>query len=170
MTTSDIGGAIRATRAYLSGHPEDAHGPDKPATAVVERGLRCRVEGPLGTIVSDMPAPAGGAGSAPTPGWLMRAAHAACDATVIAMRAAEEGIELSRLEVTVESESDDRGVFGAGDDVPAGPLVTRVSIVIGADGAAPELLREIVAYALAHSPVGSAMSRAAPVTESITIA
>lgn len=169
MSIEDIGGAIRATRAYLASHPEDACGPDKPATAIVEGGLRCRVEGPLGTVVSDMPAPAGGAGSAPTPGWLMRAAHAACDATVIAMRAAEQGVELTRLEVTVESDSDDRGVFGAGEGVPAGPLETRVSIVIGADAASPEQLREIVAYALAHSPVGSAMSRANRVTESVTI-
>jgi uncharacterized OsmC-like protein len=54
----------------------------------------------------------GGAATAPSPGWLLRASHVACDATLIAMRAAEEGVELSRLEVAVDSESDDRGILG----------------------------------------------------------
>ena len=61
----------------------------------------------------------GGGGSAPSPGWLMRAALASCDATIVAMEAARAGIELTDLTVTVVSESDNRGVLGVGDAVPA---------------------------------------------------
>jgi uncharacterized OsmC-like protein len=94
----------------------------------------------------------------------LRAAHAACDATLIAMRAAEEGIELSRLEVTVDSESDDRGLLGMDDSTPAGPLSTRVRITVAAAGVPEEKLRELVSWAREHSPVDEAMLRAVPVS------
>jgi len=42
----------------------------------------------------------GGGGSAPSPGWLLRAALASCDATVIAIRAAQLGVTPTALEVT----------------------------------------------------------------------
>lgn len=38
------------------------------------------------------------------------------------MRAAELGIALQRVEVVVDSESDDRGILAMDDEVPAGPL------------------------------------------------
>jgi hypothetical protein len=44
------------------------------------------------------------------------------------MRAAVDGIELSRLEVVVDSESDDRGILGIDEAVPAGPLQMRVRV------------------------------------------
>lgn len=111
----------------------------------------------------------GGDGSAPSPGWLMRAAHASCDATLIAMKAAEEGIALSRLEVVVDSESDDRGLLGMSDEVSAGPMSTHVRISVAASGVSEERLREIVAWAREHSPVDDAMARAVPVTVDVQI-
>ena len=78
-------------------------------------GLRCRVKGPSGELTTDMATALGGGGSAPSPGWLLRAALASCDATIVAMEAARAGIELTDLTVTVVSESDNRGVFGVGD-------------------------------------------------------
>lgn len=170
MTTADIGAAIHSAREYLIANPGDGRGSDKPATAVVESGLRCRVDGELATITSDMPAAAGGSGSAPSPGWLLRAAHAACDATVISMRAADVGVVLTTLEVTVESESDDRGLFGAAADVTAGPLETVVRVRIGAAGVDEHQLREIVDYALAHSPLGAAIGRAVPLRDIVEVA
>jgi len=122
MLNDKIREAIAKAIAYLRGHPDEARYIDSPATAVIEEGLRCRVEGPKGRLaITDMPASIGGAGSAPSPGWLARAAQASCDATVIAMRAAQEGITLNVLEVTVDSESDDRGLLGMDDSIPAGP-------------------------------------------------
>jgi uncharacterized OsmC-like protein len=160
--------SIETARKYLAEHPGDARSTDRAAVAVVESGLRCHVEGPDGAIiVTDMPVAVGGEGSAPTPGWLARAAHATCDATVIAMRAAELGIGLQQLQVTVDSESDDRGLLGMDEAVNAGPLSTRVRILIAADGTDPEDLRELVAWAELHSPVSDAMRRAVPTTVEI---
>ena len=128
------------------------------------------MEGPNGAaLVSDMPEGVGGGDSAPSPGWLLRAAVASCDATVIAMRAAQEGVELSTLEVTVDSESDDQGLLGMDDSVPAGPLSTRIRVKIAAEGVQPEKLREIVQWADHHSPVSDAVQRAVPTTVEIEI-
>ena len=92
----------------------------------------------------------------------MRAALANCDATLIAMRAAQVGIELSALEVIVDSESDDRGLLGVDDSVPAGPLSMRTRIRIEADGVSEADLREIIHWAERHSPVADAIQRAVP--------
>jgi uncharacterized OsmC-like protein len=114
-----------------------------------------------------MPVDIGGTGSAPSPGWLLRAALANCDATVIAMRAAQLGILLERLEVTVGSESDDRGLLGLSDAVPPGPLGVRVTVRIAAKGASAEQLRELVQWAEQHSPVNDAVRRPVPVTTEV---
>ena len=167
VQVSDIAESIAGAVEYLSANPDEARYTDSSAVAKVD-GLRSTVSGPDGaTLVSDMPAGVGGAASAPSPGWLMRAALASCDATVIAMRAATEGIALDTLEVTVDGESDDRGLLGMDDDTPAGPLQTRVRVRIGASGVDPERLREIVQWADQHSPVGDATRRAIPTTVEI---
>jgi uncharacterized OsmC-like protein len=104
--------SIYELTTFLSEHPDKCRHPDKAASAVVEEGLRCRAEGPSGaTLISDMPKSIGGGGATPTPGWFFRAALATCDTTVIAMRAAQLGVTLTTLAVTVESESDDRGLL-----------------------------------------------------------
>jgi uncharacterized OsmC-like protein len=163
MSERTIGEAIAGARDYLRGHPDEGRSRDPAATATIDSGLRCQVTGPRGaSLVSDMTTGVGGRASAPSPGWLLRAAFAACDATVIAMRAAEEGIILSRLEVDVDSESDDRGLLGI-DEAPAGPLSISVRIAIAADGVDEARLREIVDWARDHSPVDDAIRRAVPV-------
>jgi uncharacterized OsmC-like protein len=168
--TSKIRDAITGARAFLSANPAEARSTDSAATATIEAGLRCRVSGPNGQVlVSDMTPGVGGDGSAPSPGWLMRAAHASCDATLIAMRAAEEGVALSHLEVVVDSVSDDRGLLGMSDDVPAGPMSTRVRINVAATGITEQRLREIVEWAREHSPVDDAIGRAVPVTVEIQV-
>lgn len=164
-----IARAIRRARIHLEQHPEDAISPDRPATATIESGLRSTVPTPDGSVlITDMSRSVGGGESGPSPGWLLRAAYAACDATLIAMRAAEEGITLTKLEVTVDSESDSRGLVGAGD-APAGPLRYRVKVAIAAEGATDERLREVVEWAREHSPVDDAIRRAVPVDVEIVV-
>lgn len=163
MTTARIQQSIAGVIQYLSDHPDKGPVTDKPAVATIQHGLMCKAEGPHGAaMVSDMPKSVGGGGTAPTPGWFLRAALANCDATVIAMRAAQLGITLSKLEVTVDSTSDDRGIFGLVQDIPAGPQAMRIRVVIAADASSPEQLRQIVEWAEAHSPVGDAVRRAIP--------
>jgi uncharacterized OsmC-like protein len=165
MPSDHIRESIQNARQYLSEHPDEARYVDHPATAVIENGLRCRVEHATGAVVvTDMPGAAGGEGSAPTPGWFARAAQASCDATLIAMRAAELGVPLQSLEVTVDSESDDRGLLGMDDAIPAGPLSSRIRVRIAAAGVDPQCLRELVEWADHHSPVTDAIRRAVPTT------
>jgi uncharacterized OsmC-like protein len=170
MSTEHIRQSLSKVAKHFAEHPQDALSQDKPAVALLEAGLRCRAQAPNGaTLVSDMPSPLGGDGSAPTPGWLLRAALANCDATVIAMRAAQLGVVLKRLEVTVASQSDDRGVLGISDAVPAGPLSVRVTVRIAAEGASDQDLRDLVHWAEQHSPVSDAVRRAVPVTTEVVV-
>jgi hypothetical protein len=90
MSMIHIQQSIEGVIKYLTENPAKCRYTDKAAVAVVEDGLRCRADGPNGAIlISDMGKAIGGGGSAPSPGWLFRAALANCDATVIAMRAAQ---------------------------------------------------------------------------------
>ena len=158
----DIGSSIEAAIAYLTEHPEEARYTDSPATAVLEEGLRVRVTDPDGhQVVTDMPASVGGGGQGPSPGWLLRAALASCEATLIAMRAAQAGVEVAGLVVTVDSESDDRGILGMSLDVPSGPLSVRVRVSVGSSDAR---LEEIVGDATTRCPVHDAVARAVPVS------
>ena len=106
-----------------------------------------------------MPPSVGGEGSAPSPGWLFRAALASCDATLIAMRAAAQGIQLSRLEVAVDSESDDRGILGIDEAVPAGPLRIRVRVRLASPDASDAELRKIADWGDRHCPVSDGARR-----------
>ena len=166
MSVSDdpIRTAIAAASRYITEHPAEARYTDQSATVVMEGGLRFRAAFPGGTVTTDMPASVGGGASAPSPGWLWRASLAACVATLIKMRAASIGVDIERLEVTVDSESDDRGILGLDDSVPAGPLSGRVQVRITAPGASPAQVRELVEWADRHCPVSDGFRRAIPLS------
>src|SRR5947207_1624789 len=159
-----IRSAIETACAHLTEHPEAAVSTDAAATAVHEDGLRFRVDGPKGAVVTDMANSVGGGAAAPTPAWLMRAALASCDATLVAMEAAREGVELTDLKVTVDSESDFRGVLGVDDSVDAGPRSVRVRIEVASAETSEDQLREIVQRAEARSPVRDAVVREVSMT------
>jgi uncharacterized OsmC-like protein len=165
MTTAGIREAVDGAISYLTEHPAEARYTDSIATAVLTNGLAVTITGPDGaSIKTDMPKSVGGGGAAPSPGWLLRAAQASCLATLIAMRAAHEDLDLGRIEVVVDSESDDRGILGIDDSVPAGPLSSRARVRIDARGVAPEDLERLVHWADAHCPVQDAVRRAVPCT------
>lgn len=153
MSTPKIREAIDTLSAALSAEPAKARAKNAPATARLNEGLQFEVTGPYNArIVTDMPPAMGGAATGPNPGWFLRAALASCTATSIAMRAARLGIKLDTLELTVESESDARGLLGIGDVSAAlNPVRTKVKI---RGNAAPEVLRELATWGDAHSPVG----------------
>jgi uncharacterized OsmC-like protein len=154
-----IRSAIKKATDYLAKNPDAATGTDAAATAVLEEGLRFRVDGPNGAVTSDMSESVGGGGSAPTPGWLLRAALAACDASTVAMEAARDGIELSGLNVSVESDTDFRGVLGVDGGAHPGPLEVRTRIELASPDATEEQLREVVRRAEERSPVRDALAR-----------
>jgi uncharacterized OsmC-like protein len=126
------------------------------------------VTGPGGaSVTTDMVPSVGGTATAPSPGWLLRAAEASCVVTLIEMRAAMLGITLDTLEVTVDSESDDRGILGIDEAVPAGPLSGRVSVRLVAAGVEPAELEAIAHWGVDHCPVCDAVERAVPVTTEV---
>jgi uncharacterized OsmC-like protein len=154
--------ALERLRAQIAAQPERARAKPGPTTARMVDGLRCEVRGPNGEAVRTDMAPAmGGGASAPAPGWLMRASLASCTATCIAMRAATQGIELTQLEVTVESEADQRGMLGMDEHIPAGPSAFVARVRIGAAGVPANELRALAEWADRHSPVAST-ARASP--------
>lgn len=164
-----IRSALTQVTAHLSEHPEAATSADAPATAVLKDGLRVGVDGPGPSLITDMSKSVGGGASAPSPGWFMRAALAACDATLVAMEAARDGIELTDLEVQVDSESDFRGVLGVDQGVLPGPSWVRIAIRLSAASATDEQLHELVARAESRSPVRSCLTREVSVTTEVAI-
>ena len=160
MSISD---AVANASAYLTEHPDEARYRDSFARARVESGLVVTVEGPGGeSLTTDMPSGIGGTASAPSPGWFMRAAAAACVASLIAIRAAATGTTLGSVEVEVDSESDDRGILGLDPAIPAGALSTKVVVSVDAPGVDREDLEALVAWALAHCPVTDTIAREVP--------
>jgi uncharacterized OsmC-like protein len=162
---SSIGEAIRNATEYLRDHPEEARYTDSAAVATLDEGLRVTVSAPDGRkTTTDMSRAVGGTDTAPSPGWLFRAALAACDTTLIAMRAAMLGVELDEVEVSIDSESNDYGILGIDDSTPAGPLSVRTTVRVRAKGADASAMRELVEWAVAHCPVCDATKRAVPMT------
>jgi len=71
---------------------------------------------------------------------------------------------IARVEVSVDSESDDRGITGADDSVPAGPMSTRVAVRLSSESADSAVLEAIARWARDHCPVTDAVKRAVPMT------
>ncbi|MDQ3938072.1 MAG: OsmC family protein [Chloroflexota bacterium] len=169
MDTDRIREAIERAIDYLSENPEEALYTDSPATATIQGGLRTTVRGSGDeSVITDMPTSVGGGASAPSPGWFLRAAEASCTATLIAMRAAQLGMALETIEVTVDSRSDDRGILGIDAGVPAGPLATRVAVTIEAPGVSAPELEALTGWAVEHCPVTDAVRRAVPLELELT--
>jgi uncharacterized OsmC-like protein len=157
----DVRASIENAVVYLTEHPDEARYTDSVATARLESGLRFSVTGAAGeSLVTDMPPSVGGGGEGPSPGWVLRAALASCVGTLVAIEAARDGAVLSRLEVEVDSESDDRGILGIDETVPAGPLSMRVRVAAEAEDGRD--LGAVVERAVARCPVTDAVRRAVP--------
>ena len=167
---ADIGSAIAGAVEYLAEHPDEARYRDSEAVASLVSGLRVTVRDPAGrTVETDMPKGVGGQDSAPSAGWLFRAAIAACDVTLIAMRAAMLGVTLTGVAVTIDSESNDHGILGIDESVPAGPLSVRTRVRVAASNADETTLRDLVEWAVAHCPVCDATKRAVPLTIEVEV-
>jgi len=163
VSSTRIKTAIESLSGAINADPGKARAKATPATARLVDGLRSEVTGPKGErILTDMPPAMGGEGSSPNPGWYLRAAMASCTTSVIAMHAAKRGITLDALEVTVESEGDNRGILGMDDKVSAGYSELRMKVRIASSSATEAELRELTEFAEAHSPVGCTLERSPP--------
>jgi hypothetical protein len=79
------------------------------------------------------------------------------------MRAARVGAHLTTLEITVESEADQRGMLGLDENVSAAFVTMHIRIRIGADDIGPDDLRALATWGDAHSPVACTV-RESPAT------
>jgi uncharacterized OsmC-like protein len=158
-----IAEAVANASAYLKAHPDEARYRDSLANAHLETGLVVSVTGPGGeSLRTDMPKGIGGTESAPSPGWIFRAAAASCVASLIAIRAAHTGIELKSVDVEVDSESDDRGILGLDPAISAGALSIKVVVAIVAPGASRDAVEAVARWAIDHCPVTDTVARAVP--------
>jgi uncharacterized OsmC-like protein len=163
---SQIRDAVAGATAYLADHPDEARYRDSHARARLADGLRVEVDGPGGErLATDMPRAIGGAASMPSPGWYFRAAAASCVASLIGIRAATVGLELpaESVAVTVDSESDDRGILGLDGSVPAGVLSLRVAVSLTAVSVDKATFEAVVRWAVDHCPVTDTARRAVPI-------
>jgi hypothetical protein len=76
------------------------------------------------------------------------------------MRAARLGIELSKLEVAVESDGNNQGIIGLDDRISAGMSGLRTTVQIAACNCAQAELDELVIWADKHSPVSCTLREA----------
>lgn len=161
---TNLSDAIQNASAYLTEHPDEARYRDSHARARLGADLAVDITGPGGErLTTDMPRGIGGGAAAPSPGWYFRAAAAACVASLIGIRAAATGLALEpgAVEVTVDSESDDRGILGLDESIPAGALSLKV--VASAAGVDRAAFEAVVRWAVDHCPVTDTARRAVPI-------
>jgi uncharacterized OsmC-like protein len=172
VTRDETRDKIQVAIDYLNEHPREARYRDDAAVAHLAdpATLQVDVTGPAGAhITTDMPTSVGANNSATSPGWYLRAAEASCVATLLAMRAAHQGIQIDDIEVTVDSEPFFSGTAAAEIYTPAGPLSTRVAVRLRAVGAERQHLQKLVDWAVEHCPVTDAVRRAIPLSVELEI-
>jgi uncharacterized OsmC-like protein len=136
-------------------------------TKVVE-GLRCETQAGGWRIVSDLRPALGGEGSAPTPSILLSSALGACLAMGYKLRAAEDGIEVTSVEVTVETDSELCGMLRCDTAIPPGFTAIRYRVDIETPAPASDIER-IVDRADRLSPVLDALTRVNQVQRTLSI-
>ena len=160
-----IADAVAAASQYLTEHPEEARYRDSAARARLTHGLNVEVTGSGGeSLTTDMPRAIGGTASAPSPGWLLRAAAAACVASLIAIRAAATAVDIRSLDVEVDSESDDRGIMGLDPAISAGALSMKVVVSIEGPTLDAATKQSLIDWAVEHCPVTDTIARAVPIS------
>ena len=130
--------------------------------------LRCTSREGAMVIESDLPAALGGGASAPSPAMLVRAALGACLAMGYRLRAAELGVELTAVRVTVHAESELRGMLDPGADVPPGFTDLRYHVAIESSAPQPDVER-VVELADRLSPVLDMLTRAHTIEHTVSI-
>ena len=174
MNLQGIAAALQRVEAVVRRRPDVGLHADSPAKAQWQGGGRVATTHPNGMqLLTDLPQELGGHGEQVSPGWLFRAAFAACAATSIAIKAAVQGIDLTSLEVRADSRSDVRGILGMvdgeGSSVSAGPCDAQLAVRIGAKDVSAQQLQSLVEEALRCSPVPTAVRTAVPISLNIQV-
>ena len=116
----------------------------------VVNGLRCEIKEVDWKFNSDMPEQVGGSGNAPSPGALGRASLGSCLATGYMMWASKLDIPIDDLEIKIEADYDDGGLFASSDSFP-GYSEVRYHVKIQSPRSHKEI-QEFLEKAEKHSP------------------
>ena len=133
----------------------------------IRHGLVCEVEEGPWRLTADMPEKVGGSGTAPTPGVFGRAAFGSCLAVCYMMHAAKLGVPITSLEIEVQADYDNAGLFGLGTS-PPGYSEVRYTVTI--ESPAPESdITRVLDEGDAHSPYLDIFRRDLPCRRSVRI-
>lgn len=165
--TRAIASALARLHDALSSRPGFGRATATSVSTLAGR-LRCSTTEGVALIESDLPPALGGEGAAPSPVALARAALGACLAMGYRLHAAELGVELTAVRVTVESESELRGMLDPGAEAPPGFTAVRCHVEI--ESPAPEEeVRRAVELGDQLSPVLDMLARAHAVERTVSI-
>ncbi len=106
----------------------------------------------------ELPPFAGGWGTSPDPIQYCLFGMAACYATTFASVAAQEGVELTRLQVRAENDLDLRKQIGLGKD----PIIQRVKFTLEAAGPSRDVLKRLKRLADERCPGVECVTRSIP--------
>jgi uncharacterized OsmC-like protein len=162
-----IAAALQRLNGTLDRRPDFGRYTVSSVTTLVQ-GLRCSTEAAGWTIESDLRPAIGGEGSAPTPTVLLSSALGACLAMGYQLRAAEYGVELTSVRVTVETGSDVRGMLQCDAAVTPGFTEIRYRVELESPADTSDLER-IVDVADRLSPVLEALKRVNRVERTVSI-
>jgi uncharacterized OsmC-like protein len=158
--------AIERTIKVFTQRPAAARSTYK-VTAHLGDGLKATTREGGWSVEFDMPVALGGGGASPTPGVYGRAALLGCIAIGIRLEALQAGLPLDAVDLAMEVDCDDRGLFGLAD-VPPGYEAFRVQIAVKSQ--APEAgVRALIDQALARSPWYDVFARAQNIRADITV-
>jgi uncharacterized OsmC-like protein len=131
-------------------------------------GFLCEVEAPGSLLLADLPPEEGGAGAAPAPSELMRAALAACLATSYRLWAARLDVPIDGVVLDILCEQDLRGQLGISEEVAVG--WQRLVVAVALTSRAPEAdLRRVVETANRRSPMLANLSPAIAQVHHLTV-
>ena len=124
------------------------------------------IEYPEGKVVlsAELPPFAGGWGTSPDPIQYCLYGLAACFAGTFVAIATNEGVQLTRLEVTAENWMDLRKQMGLADE----DIIRKVKFTVQAEGASREKLEQIVALAEERCPGVECLTRSIPLEVELT--
>jgi uncharacterized OsmC-like protein len=129
-----IADALQRLNFTIDRRPEFGRRTTSTTSTLGDR-LHCSTEAKHWTIDADLAPALGGEGSAPSPGLQVSAALGACLAIGYRMHAAEAGIELDSVRVTVETDTDVAGLLRT--DASAPPGFTGIRYHVEIDTSAP---------------------------------
>jgi uncharacterized OsmC-like protein len=118
-------------------------------------------------LVGDLSEKAGGSALGPDPSQLARMAFGSCAAMAYVQWASVLGIELSGIEVYVETDHDYRGYYDTAD-VPVGPVEVRYTVRIESDAPESEIIA-LIDKADSHSPLHDIFARPMKLTRNLEI-